>query len=182
MNKKVAFEILGLQSNAHPTEIKEAYLKLSKKYHPDVCVEKDSEELFKKINEAYSSLKDQIQVEEQFSSRINRKANYNTDEFTHDDLEIIKKNKHKKSEREKDIFNQIHDPLLHSKSTQNLRRESVVAEASNKEFIEKNTEKTVGSAKLFNDEDDEGINSRKKGRGSDLNHLKNRMNSFMKKQ
>ena len=49
---------LGVSKNASESEIKSAFRKLSKKYHPDVCKEAGAEEKFKKINEAYSVLSD----------------------------------------------------------------------------------------------------------------------------
>jgi len=52
------YDILGVQKNASDSEIKSAFRKLSKKYHPDVNKEAGAEEKFKEINEAYSVLSD----------------------------------------------------------------------------------------------------------------------------
>jgi curved DNA-binding protein len=52
------YEIMGVSKNATPEEIKKAYRKLSRKYHPDVSKEKDAEERFKEIGEAYEVLRD----------------------------------------------------------------------------------------------------------------------------
>jgi molecular chaperone DnaJ len=58
MNKKDYYEVLGLKKGASDDEIKSAYRKLARKYHPDVSKEKDAEEKFKEIGEAYSILSD----------------------------------------------------------------------------------------------------------------------------
>ena len=90
LSKKTAYEILGLQINAHPNEIKEAYIKCSKQYHPDISGERNAEEVFKRINEAYNTLKKHNMVEEDhFSSRSNQKSNYNFEDEL--DLESLKK-------------------------------------------------------------------------------------------
>lgn len=51
------YKTLGLQDNASSADIKKAYRKLARKYHPDVSKEADSEERFKEINEANQVLK-----------------------------------------------------------------------------------------------------------------------------
>ena len=58
MAKRDYYEVLGLQKGASEDEIKKAFRKLAKKYHPDVSKEKDAEEKFKEINEAYEVLSD----------------------------------------------------------------------------------------------------------------------------
>jgi len=52
------YKILGVDKNATEKEIKKAYRKLALKWHPDVCKEKDAEEQFKKLAEAYETLSD----------------------------------------------------------------------------------------------------------------------------
>lgn len=52
------YDILGVSEHASSDEIKAAYRKLARKYHPDVSKEKDAEDRFKAINEAHEVLKD----------------------------------------------------------------------------------------------------------------------------
>jgi molecular chaperone DnaJ len=52
------YELLGVSRTASKEEIKRAYRKLARKYHPDVCKEPECEEKFKEINEAYQTLID----------------------------------------------------------------------------------------------------------------------------
>ena len=53
------YEVLGVDKNASQTDIKSAYFKLAKKYHPDVNKEPEAAAKFKEINEAYSCLGDE---------------------------------------------------------------------------------------------------------------------------
>ena len=51
------YQVLGLNSQASEDDIKKAYRKLSKKYHPDLNPDNPkAEEMFKKVSEAYNSL------------------------------------------------------------------------------------------------------------------------------
>ncbi|MBN2081520.1 molecular chaperone DnaJ [bacterium] len=52
------YEILGVARDAGPDEIKKAYRKLARQYHPDVSSSPDADERFKEINTAYEVLSD----------------------------------------------------------------------------------------------------------------------------
>src|SRR5260221_12456378 len=52
------YETLGVSRTASEEEIKKAFRKLARKYHPDVAKGKGTEEKFKEINEAYEVLGD----------------------------------------------------------------------------------------------------------------------------
>jgi curved DNA-binding protein len=58
MKYKDYYETLGIKREATEAEIKSAYRKLARKYHPDVNKTKEAEEKFKEINEAYEVLGD----------------------------------------------------------------------------------------------------------------------------
>lgn len=58
MQYKDYYQIMGLSRDASQDEIKRAYRKLARKYHPDVSKEADAEAKFKELGEAYEVLKD----------------------------------------------------------------------------------------------------------------------------
>lgn len=58
MEFKDYYKVLGVESGAGEAEIKQAYRRLARKFHPDVSKEKGAEERFKGINEAYEVLRD----------------------------------------------------------------------------------------------------------------------------
>ncbi len=70
MDKRDFYEVLGVSKSASAKEIKSAFKKLAKKYHPDISKEENAEEKFKEIQEAYAVLSDE-----------NKKAQY--DQFGH---------------------------------------------------------------------------------------------------
>ena len=53
------YETLGIEKGASADEIKKAYRRLARKYHPDINKEKGAEEKFKEINAAYEILSDE---------------------------------------------------------------------------------------------------------------------------
>src|SRR5574344_1414739 len=71
MAKRDYYDILGVNKSANEKEIKMAFRRLAKKYHPDVNKEKDAEAKFKEAQEAYAVLSDE-----------KRRAQY--DQFGHD--------------------------------------------------------------------------------------------------
>ena len=52
------YKVMGLNRDATPKDIKTAYRKLARKYHPDLNKEPGAESQFKELGEAYEVLKD----------------------------------------------------------------------------------------------------------------------------
>ena len=57
MEFKDYYQVMGVARDATDAQIKQAYRKLARKYHPDVSKEKDAEARFKEVGEAYEVLK-----------------------------------------------------------------------------------------------------------------------------
>ncbi len=58
-SKRDYYEVLGVSKDASESDIKLAFRRLAKKYHPDVSKEPDAEEKFKEAQEAYAVLSDE---------------------------------------------------------------------------------------------------------------------------
>ncbi len=75
------YKILGVSKDATDEEIKKAYHKLAKKYHPDENQNKeDNSEIFKLINEAYNVLSNKSS-RDSYNSSSNEKVKYNEENF-----------------------------------------------------------------------------------------------------
>lgn len=59
MQYKDYYKIMGLERDASQDDVRSAYRRLARKYHPDVSKEADAEERFKELGEAYEVLKDE---------------------------------------------------------------------------------------------------------------------------
>ncbi|WP_419153724.1 DnaJ C-terminal domain-containing protein [Weissella viridescens] len=59
MNNSEFYDTLGVSKDASQDDIKKAYRKLSKKYHPDINHEEGAEEKYKAVQEAYETLGDE---------------------------------------------------------------------------------------------------------------------------
>ena len=60
MRKRDYYDVLGISKQASNQEIKKAYRKLAKKYHPDTNPgDEEAEKLFKEVTEAYNVLSDE---------------------------------------------------------------------------------------------------------------------------
>lgn len=59
MDKRDYYEVLGVSKDASDTDIKRAFRRLAKEYHPDLNKSPDAEEKFKEVQEAYAVLSDE---------------------------------------------------------------------------------------------------------------------------
>jgi len=63
-HKKTYYALLGVTARSSQKEIKLAYRRKAREFHPDVCNRFDAEEMFKLLNKAYSVLKNEKKRQE----------------------------------------------------------------------------------------------------------------------
>ncbi|MCP4282897.1 MAG: DnaJ domain-containing protein [Gammaproteobacteria bacterium] len=63
-HKKTYYALLGVTARSSQKEIKLAYRRKAREFHPDVCNRFDAEEMFKLLNKAYSVLKNKKKRQE----------------------------------------------------------------------------------------------------------------------
>jgi len=67
------YDLLEIDKDASDINIKKAYLKMAKKYHPDVYKSTVNQDHFKKVNEAFSTLKNPLKRSE-YDKRLRIKS------------------------------------------------------------------------------------------------------------
>lgn len=75
MMDKDYYKVMGVNQNAPEKDIKMAYRRLARKYHPDISKEPNAEEQFKEVGEAYEVLKDPVKRAEYDQHRKNGQFN-----------------------------------------------------------------------------------------------------------
>ena len=82
---KKLYEILDVSETATEEELKKAYRKLARKYHPDICKDPECEEKFKELNTAYEILKDPEKRKQydMYGDQIFNKSGMNYEDFMH---------------------------------------------------------------------------------------------------
>jgi molecular chaperone DnaJ len=90
MDKRDYYEVLGITKDSADVEIKSAYRKLAKKYHPDVSTEENAEAKFKEVQEAYEVLSDSSKRTQydRFGHQANNGQGFNTSGFGGFDFDI----------------------------------------------------------------------------------------------
>src|SRR6266542_1282987 len=99
MKYKDYYAILGVARNATDEDIKKAYRKLARKYHPDVSKEANAEEKFKEVSEAYETLKEAEKRKaydelgrhasgEEFRPPPNWEQSFGGGQFSFDDIDL----------------------------------------------------------------------------------------------
>ncbi len=91
MSKRDYYEVLGVDKNASKEDVKKAYRKLARQYHPDVSKEENAEQKFKEVREAYEILGDpqKRQQYDQFGHSANQGQGFSGGGFQDFDFDDI---------------------------------------------------------------------------------------------
>ena len=84
------YEILGVQKNASKEEIKSAFRKLARKYHPDVNKAPDAADKFKELGKAYETLYDdnKREIYDRYGEEGLSNAGFNPNSFNMGDIDL----------------------------------------------------------------------------------------------
>ena len=103
MAKRDFYDVLGVNKNASPEELKSAYRKLAVKHHPDKNPgDKTSEDKFKEAGEAYGILSDQEKKESSSKDGNKGGEGKKDDNVVDADFEEVKEEENKEDKKEED--------------------------------------------------------------------------------
>ena len=97
------YEFFGISNNASQDEIKKAYLKLVKKYHPDTSKEENADTMMSKINAIYTVLSDENK-RAQYDLELSKTTEENQDIPENDNYEDVVNNY---SEHEREVTEKL---------------------------------------------------------------------------
>jgi len=90
MSKKDYYDVLGVPKGSPKDEVKKAYKKLAKKYHPDISKESNAADKFKEVSEAYAVLSDD-QKKSQYDQFGHSGTQFNQEDiFRNFDFDVFK--------------------------------------------------------------------------------------------
>jgi DnaJ-domain-containing protein 1 len=79
------YQLLGIKKNAKPVDIKSAYRRMARQWHPDVCHEPDAADRFRQINDAYNLLSDPLR-KRKYDAGLAFEASLKIDRRQNDDI------------------------------------------------------------------------------------------------
>lgn len=101
------YKIMGVSKDASEKDIKTAYRKLARKYHPDISKEPNAEEKFKEMGEAYEVLRDPTKRKEYDQYQLNKDFNQRTQHHYSGQSHTQRGNPHENMHFDSDLFESI---------------------------------------------------------------------------